>query len=245
VKKITQFLFVGTVIALCVGTAQANISFQTGNHPSADEQVVQFETTVTGPTITGDTNHTLTPVIFDSNFAAGAGSLGGSGTGQNLMGQGLGNSHIVCIPGLTACFNNGGNTSTQLTSLEMRASPGTAWTDVVANPDFGEGTMNVWVADQMNHNFNFTLGNGQNFFTLTATNGEVITDVQMTQLTGSAGPFGWNEFQQPRVSGVCTIPAGSTTCTPLVFTPEPGSLALLGSGLVGLIGMARRRYRAR
>ena len=118
---------------------------------------------------------------------------------------------------------------------KMKASPGTAWTDVIANPDFGEGTMNVWVADQLGNNFDFTLGNGQNFFTLTATNGEVITDVQMTQQVGSGGTFGWNDFQQPRVSGVCTMPEGSTTCTPISFTPEPGSLALLGSGLVGLV----------
>jgi hypothetical protein len=247
-----KYLLLAGTIALCVGTAQADVLFSPTNSPSGDEQTIQFETTMTGTTIIGDTNQTQTPVIFDTIFTAGVSSpggqpnLGGNGTGQMIQGQGLGQSHITCIPGATACVNGGtSHTSQQLNSLEMRASPGTAWTDVIANPDFGEGTLNVWVADQLGNNFDFVLGNGQNFFTLTATNGEVITDVQMTQQVGSGGTFGWNDFQQPRVSGVCTMPEGSTTCTPISFTPEPGSLALLGSGLVGLAGMVRRRFYAR
>jgi hypothetical protein len=220
-----------------IGTAHATITFSPTNSPSGDEQTIQFETTVTGLSITGDTNQTNTPVIFDTTFIAGIGSTGGSGTGQMIQGQGLGQSHITCIVGGTACTNNGGNQSVQLNSLEMKPGNNTAWTDVVANPDFGTGTMNVFVQDNLGNNFDFTLGNGQNFFTLNASGGEVITDVQMTMSAGG----GWNDFQQPRVSGVCTLVG--TTCTPIA-TPEPGSLALLGVGLLGT-GYALHRRRNR
>jgi hypothetical protein len=218
------------------GSAHATIMFSPTNSPSGDEQTIQFESPITGLSITGDTNQTQSPVIFDSTFTAGSGSTGGNGTGQELMGQGQGQSHITCAAGGTACTNNGGSMATQLESLEMKPGGGTAWTDVVANPSNGTGDMNVFVQDNMGNNFDFTLTNGSNFFTLTASGGEVITDVQMTMSAGG----GWNDFQQPRVSGVCTLVG--TTCTPIP-TPEPTSLAILGSALVGMGMWYRRRPR--
>jgi hypothetical protein len=225
------------------GTAHATIMFSPTNTHSATEENVMFEAAdeIPGTTQTGDTNRTNSPVIFDTTFTAGAGSLGGSGTGQNIVANGIGQGDIVCAPGATACVNNGGNMSSQLNSLEIKPGAGFAWTDFIANPTNGQGTMNVFVQDNMGNNFDFTLGNGQNFFTLTASGGEVITDVQLTQETGTAGPFGWNDFAQPRVSGVCTLVGA--TCT-AVLVPEPASLALLGSALAGFGWFARRRRNA-
>jgi hypothetical protein len=211
-------------LAVATGSAHATIMFSPTNSPSGDEQTIQFEAQAMLPALTqtGDTNQTMSPVIFNTL------------TNQMIAADGMGQANIVCV---TNCLT-GVTNKPQLTSLEMRAGPGTAWTDVVANPDFGEGTMQVAVTDQMGATFDFVLTNGSNFFTLTAINNEVITDVQMTQETGTAGPFGWNDFKQPRVSGVCTLVG--TTCTPIP-TLEPSSLAILGGALLSLGLWYRRR----
>src|SRR5215813_552890 len=80
-----------------------------------------------------------------------------------------------------------------------------------------------------------TLGNGNNFLTITTAGGEFLTSVTITPASGSS----YAQYQQPRVSGVCTPgTAGCTVAPPLV--PEPGTLALLGSALVSF-GVIRRR----
>lgn len=240
----STLLATAAVLALCAVPASASIIFLPGNHPQADEQNIMFEAPdlIPNTTQTGDTNKSNSPVIFDTTFTAPASSKGLSGSGQNIVADGEGQANLICTTGATACVNNGGVLDNQLNSLEMKPGPGLAWTDVVANPDFGTGTMNVFAQDNLGNNFDFALGNGQNFFTLVATGGEVITDVQMSQEAGTAGPFGWNDFKQPRVSGVCVLET-PTSCVPIpVSVPEPMGLPMAGIAIGAfVVALASRK----
>ncbi len=77
-----------------------------------------------------------------------------------------------------------------------------------------------------------TLENGTHVYTLTgalaAANGEVGATAQLTINTGTAF-----------FSGSAQLSSGDTNLT--VTVPEPGTLSLLGTGLIGVAGFMRRK----
>lgn len=70
--------------------------------------------------------------------------------------------------------------------------------------------------------------NGQNFFTVTAINGQAINSISLTGINGAT----FEDVRQVRLGG------GALDITTV---PEPASMLLLGSGLTALVARRRRR----
>lgn len=220
-----RYLFAITLLALSAPGASAIILFSPTNSPSANEENILFGQKFNNvQTLLGLTNQSHAPITFDQ--------ITGAFNGQADIGtNGVGQADIICTLGC-GTFAQGGANGKQLTDLEIKLGAGFGATDFVGNLDFGEGTASIKVTDQLGAEFLYTLGNGQNFFTLNAIDGEVITDIQITEGAPDAnGNFGWNDLKQPRISGVCVL--NGVTCQ-AVSIPEPSPLAIFGIGLLGL-----------
>ena len=211
------------VMVAASSTAWADpISITVGNPGNAGTDNVLFNNPAlvhSGTLVQGDFNGSGAGFIVNFTSASGTGMLGVSG-GQAVLVGGSGN--------------------TPFTNATVQLANGATFQKLILNIDVTNGLSNTAVQFTVNYTLAggqvfsqvFSVNaNGQNFFGIQAGDGAVINSVTVQALNGTT----FADINQWRLGGFA--PAGEV--------PEPASLLLLGSGLVGTAGIARRKLKNR
>ena len=184
----------------CSAAAQAGIIFEEGNNPQPDEENLLLNSGDTGTTIFGETQSGIS-VQFTSIT-------------DTLVAPSSGQARIEAEDGL-------------LNNITISVPQGN-FIDFIGNPFQGDGEATITVvANELDgtttdHIFETELGNGQNFFTVIAIDGETIASITID------APDGFSDLRQPRISGATII-------------PEPVTLAMFAG--VGALALGRRRFK--
>jgi hypothetical protein len=196
-KRVVATAIAVLVMSVTPAWVHADIVFQLGNNPQPDEENVLLNSGETGNPVFGSTQQSNITMRFSS-------------TTDTLTEPSSGQARVEAVDGLV---NN--------ITIDI---PGGTYADLIVNPFFGSGTATVTVQTSLSV-FQYTLGNGNNFLTIFAINGERIESVTID------APEGFTDLRQPRISGAALTQG----------VPEPGIVLLLGSGFGAAALLPRRK----
>jgi hypothetical protein len=210
------------IMLIASSTAWADpITITVGNPGNQNTDNVLFNNASlshSGLLVQGDFNGSGAGFIADFTSASGSGNLGVSG-GQAVLVGGSGN---VPFSNVTVQLENGATFTKLILNIDVTAG--------LPPPTQVQFTVNYTLAGGQVFNQVFTVDtNGQNFFGIEAAEGAVINSVTIQGLA----PTTFQDINQWRIGGFA----------PASNVPEPASLLLLGSGLIGTAGALRRRFK--
>lgn len=223
-KRLINLSAVFVIMMIASATVWADpITITVGNPNNQNTDNVLFNNASlshSGLIVQGDFNGSGAGFIVDFTSASGNGNLGVSG-GQAVLVGGDGN---IPLSNVTVQLENGATFTKLIFNIDV--------TNGLPPPTQVQFTVNYTLLGGQVFNQVFTVDtNGQNFFGIEAAEGAVINSVTIQGLNGTT----FSEINQWRLGGFANPSE----------VPEPASLLLLGSGLVGTAGALRRRLKNR